>query len=98
MCYIENLKMVNCKLIHTNLAFEYSTVEAEITSRIDSVLNPAAGEIKAPAIDELILEQEFIDPAKTKIDCPEIGETFDHPEWRREGGGPVNRRLPTVAE
>ena len=83
MCYIENLKMINCKLIHTTLAFEYSSVEAGITSKIDSVLNPSSGSITAPAIGELILEKEFIDPAETKIDCPEIGAAFDHPEWRR---------------
>lgn len=83
MCYIENLKMVNCKLINTTLAFEYSSVEAEITSRIDSVLNPSSGTITAPAIGELILEKDFIEPGKTKIVCKDVGETFEHPEWRR---------------
>ena len=83
MNYIENLKLVNCKLIHTTLAFEYATVEAEVTSKIDSVLNPISGTVKAPAIGELILEKEFIDPEKTKFDVPEIGAKFEHPEWRR---------------
>ena len=83
MCYIENLKMVNCKLVHTALAFEYSSVEAEITSKIDSVLNPTSGTISAPAIGELVLEKDFIDPGKTVIRCAAIDETFEHPEWRR---------------
>ena len=83
MCYIENLKMVNCKLIHTSLAFEYSSVEAEISSKIDSVLNPASGTITAPAIGELVLEKDFIDPGKTRIVCKQIDETCEHPEWRR---------------
>ena len=83
MCCIENLKMVNCKLINTTLAFEYSTVEAEISSKIDSVLNPAGGAITAPAIGELILERDFIDPSKTRIVCKEIGAVEEHPEWRR---------------
>lgn len=83
MCYIENLKMVNCKLINTSLAFEYSSVEAEISSKIDSVLNPSSGVISAPAIGELILEQDCIDPAKTRIVCSAIDETSEHPEWRR---------------
>ena len=83
MCYIEDLKMINCKLIHTSLAFEYSSVEAEITSKIDSVLNPNSGTISAPAIGELILEKDFIDPGKTKIVCKEIDERSEHPEWRR---------------
>ena len=83
MCYIENLKMVNCKLLNTTLAFEYATVEAEISSKIDSVLNPTSGTITAPAIGELILEKDFIDPAKTLIVCHEVGKTSRHPEWRR---------------
>ena len=83
MCYIENLKMVNCKLINTTLAFEYSSVEAEISSKIDSVLNPGSGRISAPAIGELILEKDFIDPTKTVIKCEAIDECSEHPEWRR---------------
>ena len=83
MNYVEGLKLVNCKLVDTTLAFEYATVEAEVSSKIDSVLNPISGSIKAPAIGELILERDFIDPAKTEIDCPEIGARFEHPEWRR---------------
>ena len=67
MCYIENLKMVNCKLINTTLAFEYSTVEAEITTKIDSVINPTSGIIKAEQIDELIIEKDKVDPEKTTI-------------------------------
>ena len=39
MCYIDNLVMKNCKLINTTLAFEYSTVDADICSKIDSVMN-----------------------------------------------------------
>ncbi len=69
MCYIENLVMKNCKLLHTTLAFEYSTVDAEITSKIDSVINPTSGQITAESIDELILEKDKIDPSKTKIIC-----------------------------
>jgi len=69
MCYIDNLVMKNCKLINTTLAFEYSTVDAEITSTIDSVLNPTSGVIRAESIKELILEKDKIDPLKTKIIC-----------------------------
>ena len=72
MCYIENLVMKNCKLLNTTLAFEYSTVEAEISSKIDSVINPTSGTIKAEKIGELILQKDKIDPGKTKIICSEI--------------------------
>lgn len=72
MCYIDNLVMKNCKLINTTLAFEYSTVEAEITSRVDSVLNPAGGRICAESIGELILEKDKINPEKTRIVCKNV--------------------------
>lgn len=69
MCYIDNLVMKNCKLINTTLAFEYSTVDAEIDSPIDSVLNPSGGVIRAESIGELIMERDKIDPEKTTIIC-----------------------------
>ena len=69
LCYIDNLVMKNCKLINTTLAFEYSSVDAEITNKVDSVLNPSSGTIRAESIGELILEKDRIDPSKTKIIC-----------------------------
>lgn len=69
MCYIDNLVMKNCRLINTTLAFEYSTVEADIAGSIDSVINPAGGSITADAIGELILERDRVDPTKTIIHC-----------------------------
>lgn len=69
MCYIDTLVMKNCKLLNTTLAFEYSTVEADICSTIDSVLNPTSGTIHAEAIKELIVESDKVDPAKTVIVC-----------------------------
>ena len=69
MCYIDNLVMKNCKLLNTTLAFEYSTVDAEITNKIDSVLNPSEGVIRAEEIGELIIEKDKVDPAKTRIVC-----------------------------
>lgn len=71
MCYIDNLVMKNCKLINTTLTFEYSSVEADITSKIDSVLNPSSGTITAESIGELILEKDKVDVTKTKIVCKE---------------------------
>lgn len=71
MCYIENLVMKNCKLINTTLAFEYSTVDADITSKVDSVLNPSGGIIRAQSIGELIIEKDKVDPGKTTVICRE---------------------------
>lgn len=69
MCYIDNLVMKNCKLLNTTLAFEYSTVEAEIASGIESVINPTSGTIKAEYIKELIMEKDKVDVSKTNIIC-----------------------------
>ncbi len=69
MCYIDNLVMKNCKLINTTLAFEYSTVDAEIVSNITSVMNPSGGTITADHIGELIIEKDKVDPSRTKIIC-----------------------------
>lgn len=72
MCYMDNIKMVNCKLLNTNLCFEFChDVYAEIISKIDSVKNPYNGYIKAKGIGELIMDEKYIDPSKTKI---EVGD------------------------
>ena len=72
MCYVDNLVMKNCKLINTTLAFEYSTVDADVHGKIDSVLNPSGGTIRAEHIGDLIIEKDKIDPSKTRIICSDI--------------------------
>ncbi len=67
LCYIENLKLVGCKLLNTDLAFEFSTVDAEVTTEIDSVKNPISGKISAKKIREIILDEELVDTSKTEI-------------------------------
>jgi len=84
MCYIDNLVMRNCKLLNTTLAFEYSSVEAEISSGIESVLNPASGTIMAKEIGELIIEKDIVNPEMTRITCSEIKKQSDRPEWKVE--------------
>ncbi|HBA97827.1 MAG TPA: DUF3737 domain-containing protein [Lachnospiraceae bacterium] len=69
MCYINNLVMKNCRLLNTTLAFEYSTVDVEVIGKIDSVINPAEGIIRADEIGELIMEKDKIYPEKTEIVC-----------------------------
>ncbi len=67
-CYMDELVMKDCKLINTTLAFEYSSVDAQINSSIDSVMNPKSGKIKAEAIKELILDETKVDVSKTTIE------------------------------
>ena len=67
LCCIENLKLVNCVLENTTLAFEYSTVDADINSHVDSIFNPKGGVIRLKSVGELTLDKDKIDPEKTKI-------------------------------
>ena len=72
LCYVENLKLENCRLLHTDLAFEYSTVEADITSSIESIKNPISGYIKAPKIGEIIFDDSEIVSENTIITTGEM--------------------------
>ena len=71
LCYMENLVMENCRLINTDLAFEYSTVNADIISHIDSVKNPISGRIVADSIGEIIHESERVDVSLCEISVRE---------------------------
>ncbi len=74
LCYVENLVIRNSKVINTDLAFEYSTVDANITTRVDSVKNPMGGRIHARGIDDLIMDDKEIFSLNTKILVDEGGE------------------------
>ena len=71
MCYMKNVRMLNCKLLNTNLAFEYSTVDAEINSHIDSVKNPISGRIYAKSIGEVIIDEDLVNKYDTMIKVEE---------------------------
>lgn len=74
LCYVQNLVMKNCKLLDTTLAFEYSTVDADIVGGVDSVLNPSGGTIRAERIGKLIIEKDRVDPDKTVVILSEAAE------------------------
>ncbi len=64
LCYCKGLKLIDCEMEETDLAFEKSAVEATVTTPILSVKNPAAGIITAPRVGEIIMD----DPeAKGKV-------------------------------
>lgn len=81
MCYIDNLVMKNCRLINTNLAFEYSRADVEIVGQVDSVFNPKGGIIRADRIGELIMDGRKVKIDQTKIEAGEIGKSCDRAEW-----------------
>ena len=67
-CYIDHLTMRNCRLINTDLAFEYcSDIDIELSAPIVSVKNPYDGRIVAPRIGEIIFDDPAVDPTKTTI-------------------------------
>ncbi len=60
--------MEDCKLLQTTLAFEYAErIDAEVSSRIDSIKNPRSGKITVQSAGEIILDPQYIDPSKTVI-------------------------------
>ena len=54
--YMENLVIENCTMEETDLAFEYSDVEADIIGNVMSVKNPRSGRIILDSVDEVIME------------------------------------------
>jgi len=66
-CYMDNVVLENCTLLNTTLAFEFSKVDADIVSDVDSITNPYEGSIRAKKIKELILDDQLVDISKTTI-------------------------------
>lgn len=82
LCYIKGLKMKNCRLINTVLAFEYSQdIDADIDGTIISVMNPSSGRIKADGIRHLINDPAKIKPSDTDIICPDIAKETEKAPW-----------------
>ena len=65
LCYCKNLKLINCRTEGTDLAFEYSDVQADIKGEILSVKNPRSGSIEADRIREII----YTDDSKYKCEA-----------------------------
>lgn len=80
-CYIDNLVIKDSDLSGTDLAFEFSSVDATVNGDLISVLNPQSGIIKAEKIGELILEPSKIDINATTIECDSIGKVTDIPDY-----------------
>ena len=68
LCYADNLILENCSFASdSDLAFEYSTLNAKINGKIPSVKNPTSGKIEADEIGEIILDNNIRQPADCKI-------------------------------
>ena len=60
LCYCKNLKLIDCEMIDTDLAFEYSDVEASVKGHIVSVKNPKSGVVEADSVGEIIAEDAIM--------------------------------------
>lgn len=67
LCYAKNLVLENCTMVNTDLAFEYSTVKADIQGHIHSIKNPIAGYIRADSIGEIIMDEHVRNPGGCEI-------------------------------
>lgn len=66
-CYMENVVLENCHLINTDLAFEYSTVNASIHGIVESIKNPISGKIVVDDIKEIIFDNKDVESMHTEI-------------------------------
>lgn len=55
LCYCKGLRIINCEMRGCDLAFEKSDVFAEVNSFVDSIKNPASGEVVVSSLGELIM-------------------------------------------
>lgn len=69
LCYCKGLILEDCTMEDTDLSFERSEVNADISGSIISVKNPRSGRITADSIGELIMEEAYCDPSETEIIC-----------------------------
>ncbi len=58
LCYCKGLKLVNCEMVNADLCFERSEVNATITTPVESIKNPLSGEIRVPAVGEIIRDDK----------------------------------------
>jgi len=61
LCYCKNLKLINCTMEDTDLSFEYSDVEADVTGHVISVKNPKSGTIMLDSVGEVIMEDAVME-------------------------------------
>lgn len=61
LCYCKDLTLVDCTMEGTDLAFEYSDVQAAVIGHIDSVKNPHSGCITADSVGEIIAEDPVME-------------------------------------
>ena len=67
LCYCKDLKLVNCTMEATDLAFEYSDVEAVIEGHVDSIKNPRSGSITVDSVGEILMTDDTVMECTGKV-------------------------------
>ena len=72
LCYCDNLVLEDCTFgADSDLAFEYSTVEATVKGHVASIKNPRSGHIHCGSIGEIILDGNIKAPGDCVITAGE---------------------------
>lgn len=72
-CYCRNLVFENCVMEGCDLAFERSSVKADVKGRIESVKNVISGKITADEIGTLIMDPSVVKKNHVRINCNNVG-------------------------
>ena len=68
-CYCENLVLENCTMAKDcDLAFEYSTVTADVKGSVTSIKNPTSGVIRCDAAGAVIRDEHIAPGADCRIE------------------------------
>ena len=68
LCYATDLVLENCTFADDcDLAFEYSSVKADVKGHVISIKNPRSGSIEVDSVGEIILDENIKAPADCKI-------------------------------
>jgi len=82
LCYATDLVMENCSMAEdADLAFEYASVQAEISGTVRSVKNPRSGRMVADGYGEIILDSHCKAPGDCSVETrgAESGQAAWHP-------------------
>ena len=61
LCYCKKLKLINCTMDHSNLAFEYSDVDADIKGHVDSIRNVLSGKVVVDSYGEYVQDEHVLE-------------------------------------
>lgn len=72
-CHASDIRMDNCRLENGEGCFENTSIHAEITGHVRSIVNPLSGVIRADSIQEVILNEFCLAPDDCQITVNQPG-------------------------